>query len=126
MTAKSPAATSIQSALIARILVAARGTAERCSRIRRHAANPSPTPHATKQTPASPTFEQALDELDALVRRMEAGELSLDESIAAYRRGAELARLCQARLAQAEQEIKQLEGDMLKPLDPNDLRGTDS
>lgn len=79
-----------------------------------------------KQTPAPPTFEQALDELDALVRRMEAGELSLDESIAAYRRGAELARLCQARLAQAEQEIKQLEGDMLKPLDPNDLRGTDS
>jgi exodeoxyribonuclease VII small subunit len=52
--------------------------------------------------------------------------LSLDESIAAYRRGAELARLCQARLAQAEQEIKQLEGDMLKPLDPADLRGAGS
>jgi exodeoxyribonuclease VII small subunit len=76
--------------------------------------------------PAAPTFEQALDELDVLVRRMESGELSLDESIAAYRRGAELARLCQARLAQAEQEIKQLEGDMLKPLDPNDLRGAGS
>ncbi len=55
---------------------------------------------------------------------MEAGELPLDESIAAYRRGAELARLCQARLAQAEQDIKQLEGDMLKPLDPTDLKGT--
>ena len=79
-----------------------------------------------KHTTATPTFEQALDELDALVRRMESGELSLDESIAAYRRGAELARLCQARLAQAEQEIKQLEGDMLKPLDPNDLRGAGS
>jgi len=44
--------------------------------------------------PTPPTFEQALDELDALVRRMEAGELTLDESIAAYRRGAELARYC--------------------------------
>jgi exodeoxyribonuclease VII small subunit len=79
-----------------------------------------------KHAAATPTFEQALDELDALVRRMESGELSLDESIAAYRRGAELARLCQARLAQAEQEIKQLEGDMLKPLDPADLRGASS
>ena len=74
-----------------------------------------------KHAPATPTFEQALDELDTLVRRMESGELSLDESIAAYRRGAELARFCQARLAQAEQEIKQLEGDMLKPLDPAEL-----
>lgn len=70
-----------------------------------------------------PNFEQALDELEALVRRMESGELTLDESVAAYRRGAELARYCQTRLAQAELEIKQLEGDLLKPLDPADLRG---
>ena len=54
---------------------------------------------------------------------MESGELSLDDSIAAYRRGAELARYCQARLANAEQEIKQLEGDLLKPLNPGELKG---
>jgi exodeoxyribonuclease VII small subunit len=79
----------------------------------------------SSQTPAAtPTFEQALDELEALVRRMETGELTLDESIAAYRRGAELARYCQTRLAQAEQDIKQLEGDLLKPLNPADLKGT--
>lgn len=71
----------------------------------------------------SPNFEQALDELDALVRKMESGELSLDESIAAYRRGAELARYCQSRLASAELEIKRLEGDLLKPLDLADLKG---
>jgi exodeoxyribonuclease VII small subunit len=69
------------------------------------------------------SFEQAMDELDQLVRKMEAGELSLDESIAAYRRGAELARYCQGRLASAEQEIRQLEGDLLKPLDANELKG---
>jgi len=68
------------------------------------------------------TFEQSLDELDALVRKMESGELSLDESIAAYRRGAELARFCQHKLAHAEQEIKRLEGDLLKPLDISELR----
>jgi exodeoxyribonuclease VII small subunit len=69
------------------------------------------------------SFEQAMDELDQLVRKMESGELSLDESIAAYRRGAELARYCQGRLASAEQEIRQLEGDLLKPLDANELKG---
>ncbi len=69
------------------------------------------------------TFEQALDELDALVRKMEAGELTLDDSIAAYRRGAELARYCQGKLAAAEQEIKKLDGELLKPLDPSELRG---
>ena len=77
----------------------------------------------TSPPDVAPNFEQALDELEALVRRLESGELTLDESIAAYRRGAELARYCQTRLAQAELEIKQLEGDLLKPLDPADLRG---
>jgi exodeoxyribonuclease VII small subunit len=69
------------------------------------------------------TFEQALEELDALVRRMEAGELGLDDALAAYRRGAELAKHCQGKLAVAEQEIRKLDGEMLTPLDPGELRG---
>lgn len=77
----------------------------------------------TPKPVAELTFEQALDELDTLVRRMEAGELSLDEAVAAYRRGAELARHCQGRLAVAEQEIRKLDGEMLTPLDPAQLRG---
>ena len=78
---------------------------------------------STPKPVAELTFEQALDELDALVRRMEAGELSLDDALAAYRRGAELARHCQGKLAVAEQEIRKLDGDMLTPLDPGELRG---
>jgi exodeoxyribonuclease VII small subunit len=74
--------------------------------------------------PAEPvSFEQALDELDALVRQMESGELGLDASIAAYRRAAELAKYCQGRLANAEQEIRKLDGEVLKPVDPAELRG---
>jgi len=69
------------------------------------------------------SFEQALDELDTLVRKMESGELSLDDALASYRRGAELARHCQARLAVAEQEIRKLDGDLLVPLEPGELRG---
>ena len=77
----------------------------------------------TSKPVAELSFEVAMDELDALVRKMEAGELSLDDSIAAYRRGAELARHCQSKLAVAEQEIKKLDGELLKPLDPAELRG---
>ncbi len=69
------------------------------------------------------SFEQALEELESLVRRMESGELGLDESIAAYRRGAELAKFCQSKLAAADEEIRKLDGDTLKPLDPAELRG---
>jgi exodeoxyribonuclease VII small subunit len=131
MTEKSPAATSIQSALIDDILESPVTRSPRASSSAALESGLTPSalarlPMPPKHAPATPTFEQALDELDTLVRRMESGELSLDESIAAYRRGAELARLCQARLAQAEQEIKQLEGDMLKPLDPTELRGAGS
>jgi len=78
---------------------------------------------AAPKPAAELSFEQALDELDTLVRKMESGELSLDDALASYRRGAELARHCQARLAVAEQEIRKLDGDLLVPLEPGELRG---
>jgi exodeoxyribonuclease VII small subunit len=81
---------------------------------------------ADPKAPGELTFEQALDELDALVRRMESGELGLDDAIGAYRRGAELARYCQGRLGAAEQEIRKLDNDVLKALDPDELRGTET
>jgi exodeoxyribonuclease VII small subunit len=83
----------------------------------------SPMAKASQKPAAELSFEQALDELDSLVRRMEAGELTLDDSIAAYKRGAELAKYCQSKLAAAEHEIKKLEGDLLVPLNPDELRG---
>jgi exodeoxyribonuclease VII small subunit len=62
------------------------------------------------------TFEQALAELEKIVARMESGELSLEQSLAAHKRGLELARFCQQRLETAQQQVKVLEGDILKPL----------
>ncbi len=64
---------------------------------------------ATMQEPAS--FEAAMAELEALVARMEDGELPLEESISAYQRGAELLRHCEKILADAEQRIKVLMPD---------------
>jgi len=80
---------------------------------------------AEAKAPEELTFEQALEELDELVRKMESGALGLDESIAAYRRGAELARYCQARLGAAEQQIRKLDGDVLTALGNDELRGTE-
>lgn len=66
-------------------------------------------------------FETALAQLESLVAAMEDGSLPLEESLAAYRRGVELTRICQERLAQAEQQVRVLEGDLLRPLDPGAL-----
>jgi exodeoxyribonuclease VII small subunit len=62
------------------------------------------------------SFEQALAELEKIVARMESGELSLEDALAAHKRGLELARSCQSRLEAAQQQVKILEGEVLKPL----------
>jgi exodeoxyribonuclease VII small subunit len=68
---------------------------------------------ADAKLPAS--FEEAMTELKQLVTRMEAGELPLDASVAAYQRGAELVKFCAAQLAKVEEQVKVLEDEMLKP-----------
>jgi exodeoxyribonuclease VII small subunit len=62
-------------------------------------------------------FEEALKELEGLVLAIERGDLSLDESLLAYQKGVGLARVCQERLAVAEQKVKVLEADLLKPFE---------
>jgi len=71
------------------------------------------------------SFEKALGELEKIVARMEAGELSLEEALATHKRGLELARLCQRKLEAAQQQVKVLEGEVLKPLD-RETRGDDA
>lgn len=55
---------------------------------------------------ASLDFEQSLADLQALVERLENGELSLEESLAAFEQGIALTRDCQGALAQAEQKVQ--------------------
>lgn len=61
-------------------------------------------------TEASPVadFERSLDELENLVQKMEHGELSLEQSLAAYERGVGLYRRCQQALEQAELRVRLL------------------
>jgi exodeoxyribonuclease VII small subunit len=59
-------------------------------------------------------FESALAELEGIVAAMEGGALPLAESLAAYKRGAELIAYCQAALKDAQQEVEVLEKGVLK------------
>jgi exodeoxyribonuclease VII small subunit len=60
------------------------------------------------------SFETALAELEGIVARMESGELSLEQSLTAYKRGAELLQFCQAALKDAQQQVKILEAGLLQ------------
>ncbi len=60
------------------------------------------------------SFEAALAELEKIVSSMESGKMTLEQSLAAHKRGLELARYCQRVLARAQQEVKVLEQDTLK------------
>ena len=53
-----------------------------------------------------PSFEESLDELEALVERMESGQLDLEESLGAFERGIALTRTCQEALAAAEERVE--------------------
>jgi exodeoxyribonuclease VII small subunit len=60
-------------------------------------------------------YESALAELETLVAELEAGQLSLEGSLAAHKRGAELLQYCRQQLADAEQQVRILENGSLQP-----------
>ncbi len=61
-----------------------------------------------KSKDATLDFEQALSQLEELVNKMEGGDLSLEDSLAAFENGVKLTREAQARLNSAEQRVKVL------------------
>lgn len=63
---------------------------------------------ATKDASPVADFETSLDALEQLVEKMEHGEMSLEDSLAAYERGVGLYRRCQAALEQAELRVRLL------------------
>ncbi len=62
----------------------------------------------------TPSFEVALAELEQVVADMEVGKLSLEDSLSAYRRGAELLKICRGRLEDAQQQVRILEEGTLQ------------
>jgi exodeoxyribonuclease VII small subunit len=57
---------------------------------------------------AAMSFEDALAELEQIVRRLEAGQVKLDEAIQSYERGAQLKRHCEQKLNEAQQRVDRI------------------
>ncbi|MBI4998134.1 MAG: exodeoxyribonuclease VII small subunit [Rhodocyclales bacterium] len=73
-----------------------------------------------------PSFESALQELEAIVQAMETGNAPLEESLAAYERGIALLRHCQETLGAAERKLQILENGVLHDLDATDSNSADN
>lgn len=58
------------------------------------------------------SFEEALDNLDEIVTKLENGEITLDESLNMYKKGKELSKVCKDKLDKAEKDVKVLEDDL--------------
>lgn len=65
-----------------------------------------PKKEPANKEPATPSFEQALSELESLVETLEQGDLSLEDSLKSFERGVALTRTCQLALKEAEQKIQ--------------------
>ena len=79
---------------------------------------PMPKPSTAVHPPdaaAPANYEVALQELEALIARMDAGELPLDELLVSYQRGAVLLQFCRDKLQAVEDQVKVLEDGVLKP-----------
>lgn len=60
----------------------------------------------TGQTDKLAQLEKSLEELEALVRNLESGELSLEQALKEFERGVKLTRQCQTTLREAEQKVE--------------------
>ena len=79
--------------------------------------DPAGDPAVPADPPLPAGFEQAVAELESIVQAMESGNLTLEASLAAYRRGAALAAHCRDLLAAVQQQVSVLEADLLRPFD---------
>jgi exodeoxyribonuclease VII small subunit len=74
-----------------------------------------------KTSSSQPSFESAFAELETLVSQMESDKLPLEQSLNAYKRGAELLQICQKSLTDAEQQVQILtEANKLSDFSPQD------
>jgi len=75
-------------------------------------------------------FEEAIEDLEKIVERLESGELSLEDSLTAFEDGVRLIKICNQKLAEVEKKIELLVKDkdgklQLKPLDKSAVSDED-
>lgn len=64
------------------------------------------------KAPEEMKFGEAIAELEGIVASLEGGQLDLEDSLARYERGVALLRACQAKLADAQQKVTMLMGEL--------------
>jgi len=69
------------------------------------------------------SYESAMAELEQIVADMEAGTLPLDDSLKAYKRGAELLTFCRGKLEDVQQQVRVLEDGVLKDFSVDGMSG---
>ena len=74
------------------------------------------TAKSATNLPAS--YEAAQRELEQLVARIESGDMALEQLLEGYQRGAALLEFCREKLTAVEDQIKVLDGSVLKPWNP--------
>ena len=70
--------------------------------------DPGVPPNGVPPDIAAMNFEDALAELEQIVRRLEGGQVKLDEAIMSYERGAQLKRHCERKLNEAQQRVDRI------------------
>lgn len=65
--------------------------------------------------PAGPSFEQSMAEVEAIIERIESGEMGLEAQIEQYARGAEMLRRCREVLDRCEQRVEEITAKLDKP-----------
>jgi exodeoxyribonuclease VII small subunit len=76
------------------------------------------TASADTTIPLPPSYEAAVAELEALLARLDAGALPLDQILSGYQRGTQLLAFCRQKLEAVEDQIKVLDQGVIKPWKP--------
>jgi exodeoxyribonuclease VII small subunit len=76
------------------------------------------SPADTQDQPLPPTYEAAVQELEALLARLESGQMPLDDLLGAYQRATALLTFCRSRLDAVEQQIQIVDGSQTRPWEP--------
>lgn len=77
-------------------------------------------PRKTASPPLPATYGEAVAQLEQIVSGLESGQLPLEDLLGQYQRGAQLLAFCRERLQAVEEQVRRLDGDVLRPLTPGD------
>ena len=77
-------------------------------------------PRKTASPPLPATYGEAVAQLEQIVSGLESGQLPLEDLLGQYQRGAQLLAFCRERLQAVEEQVRRLDGDVLRPLTQGD------